>query len=165
MAGSAAARKGPEPDDVARFARYAQAGAPGAHAYVALLGLSDFDPVKLLRAVARGLPVHAFERLQRNLGVSQARLAALVGVAERTLTRRRDGGRLSPEESDRLLRTARVFGRALELFDADAAAARAWLGSPQPALGGAVPFEIATTDVGAREVETALGRVEHGVFA
>jgi putative toxin-antitoxin system antitoxin component (TIGR02293 family) len=69
------------------------------------------------------------------------------------------------EESDRLLRAGRVFGRALELFDGDTNAARNWLSKPQPALGGGVPLELAETEVGAREVEAAIGRIEHGVYS
>jgi uncharacterized protein (DUF2384 family) len=36
--------------------------------------------------------------------------------------------------------------------------------APQRALGGAVPLEIAKTEVGAREVEQIIGRLEQGVF-
>ena len=68
-----------------------------------------------------------------------------------------------PEESDRLLRVSRVFGRALELFEGDRDAAATWLTSPQRALGGLVPFELAKTDVGAQEVERLVGRLEHGI--
>ena len=69
-----------------------------------------------------------------------------------------------PDESDRLLRASRVFGRALELFEGDPEAARRWLGLPQPALGGATPLAFARTEAGAREVEDLVGRLEHGVF-
>jgi uncharacterized protein (DUF2384 family) len=31
-------------------------------------------------------------------------------------------------------------------------------------LGGAIPLEIAKTEVGAREVEQIIGRLEQGVF-
>ena len=47
----------------------------------------------------------------------------------------------------------------------DAEAARGWLGKPQKVLGGAVPWDLARTELGAREIETAIGRIEHGVFA
>ena len=43
--------------------------------------------------------------------------------------------------------------------------ARKWLFSPQVGLGGAVPLEYAETEVGAREVENLLGRIEYGVYA
>ena len=32
-------------------------------------------------------------------------------------------------------------------------------------MSGAVPLEYAETEVGAREVEHLLGRIEHGVFS
>ena len=42
---------------------------------------------------------------------------------------------------------------------------RRWLNSPQVGLGGATPLEYAETEVGAREVEDLLGRIEHGVYS
>ena len=58
-----------------------------------------------------------------------------------------------------------VFGRALELFEGDARVAERWLSSPKRALGGAVPYELAKTEAGVREVEGLIGRLEHGVFS
>jgi putative toxin-antitoxin system antitoxin component (TIGR02293 family) len=103
--------------------------------------------------------------LRSNVGLSREALADLVQIKPRTLDRRKEGGRLRPEESDRLLRAARVFGGTIALFEGDADAARTWLSSPQRALGGAVPLEMARTEVGAREVESLVGRLEHGVFS
>jgi len=57
-----------------------------------------------------------------------------------------------------------LFGLALALFEGDPAVAADWLTRPQPGLGGAVPIDLAKTGLGAREVETLLGRLEHGVF-
>ena len=42
---------------------------------------------------------------------------------------------------------------------------RRWLASPQVGLGGAIPLEFAETEVGAREVENLLGRIEYGVYS
>ena len=55
--------------------------------------------------------------------------------------------------------------RALELFEGDDEAARAWLLREQPALGGLRPLELAKSDVGAEEVEHLIGRLEHGIPA
>ncbi|HEV8239973.1 MAG TPA: MbcA/ParS/Xre antitoxin family protein [Thermoanaerobaculia bacterium] len=68
-------------------------------------------------------------------------------------------GRIEPARRDDLL------ARVLELFDGDASAARQWLLSPQPVLGGAIPLEMAAAADDAREVEAAIGRLEHGVFS
>ena len=96
--------------------------------------------------------------------VSAGELATLVSIPARTLARRETTGRLEPEESDRLLRLSRVFGRALELFEGDAPAAREWLATPQRALGDERPMVLARTDVGAREVEALVERLEHGIL-
>lgn len=157
---------GKEPVDVERFVDFARSGKPGTHAYVILLGLQkNYDAGTLLDSVAKGLPFQAFARLQRNLELSAERLQEIVQIPERTLSRRRKEGRLRPDESDRLLRAGRLFAQAIELFDGDAEAARRWLGKPQTVLGGVVPWDLARSELGAREIETAIGRIEHGVFA
>ena len=56
------------------------------------------------------------------------------------------------------------MGRAVEVLESEENARR-WLTSPQFGLGGAVPLEYAETEVGAREVEDLLGRIEHGVYS
>ena len=69
------------------------------------------------------------------------------------------------EESDRLVRASRVFGRALELFEGDDEQTRRWLTTPATALGGRTPFDLARSEVGGKEVETLIGRLEHGIPA
>jgi putative toxin-antitoxin system antitoxin component (TIGR02293 family) len=150
--------------DVDRYRRYLQRGAPGPHAYVILLGLESFDPQDLLRTVRKGLSYRTFERFQRNSGLPVERVLALINMPRRTMTRRKREGRFLPAESDRLLRASRIFGKALELFEGDRDAATEWLTTPQPGLGGTVPLDLATSEIGALEVERLVGRLEHGVF-
>ena len=85
-------------------------------------------------------------------------------MSPRTLVRRKVRGRFSADESDRLLRAARILGRALELFEGDRDAAMKWMLNAQPALG-ASPIDAARTELGAREVENLVGRIEHGVYS
>jgi putative toxin-antitoxin system antitoxin component (TIGR02293 family) len=159
----------PDPEetspDVAKFARFVRSGKAGRHSYVVFLGLEQFDSAGLLKAVERGMSFTSFMHLQRNLELPQSRLLSVLQIPQRTLSRRRKEGRMRPDESDRLLRAGRMFGRAVELFDGDAVAARRWLSSPQTILGGAIPWDLARSELGAREVEAAIGRVEHGVFS
>jgi putative toxin-antitoxin system antitoxin component (TIGR02293 family) len=74
------------------------------------------------------------------------------------------GGRLGAAESDRVVRFARLMGKAAEVMESEENARR-WLTSPQFGLGGAVPLDYAETEVGAREVEDLLGRIEYGVYS
>lgn len=153
------------PADVQKFRQYLKTGMPGTHAYVVLLGLSRFDFPGLIEIIGKGLPFSAFERLQRNTGFSNEQLLDLLQIPRRTLARRKASGKLSAEESDRLVRLARVYGRALFFFDGDAEAATNWLTAPQYAFGGVRPSEMVRTDVGAQEVETLIGQLEHGILA
>lgn len=151
--------------DLSEFLRLTESrGWGGDHPYVLLLGLEPAGSAALVETIEEGLSFRELEHLQENFGLSRGEVAQLVQIKPRTLDRRRREGRLQPEESDRLLRLSRVFGKALELFEGESRAAKEWLYSSQRALGGAVPLEIARTDIGAREVEDLLGRLSHGVF-
>jgi putative toxin-antitoxin system antitoxin component (TIGR02293 family) len=141
------------------------AGWEADHPYLLLLGLHPMDTARLVRRVEEGLSFGELEHLRQNMGLSREMMAELVQIRVRTLDRRKKEGRLHPEESDRLLRAARVFGRAIALFEGDVEGALGWLSSPQRALGGAVPLEMARTEIGAGEVEDLIGRLEHGVFS
>ena len=152
------------PRDVTRFLGLAKGGSGGRHYYAALLGLHSYDLPYLLKSVQQGLPFAALEHLRKNLELSWEDLSRLLAISDRTLTRRKSEGRFLPEESDRILRASRLYAKALELFEGDGRAAGTWLSSPQSALGGQSPVELARTELGSREVENLLDQLEQGVF-
>ena len=137
----------------------------GAHPYVHYLGLRSYRTAALLKRISEGLSYAAFERLQRHLGMSANDLGKAILISSRTLSRRKEAGRLEPDESDRLVRLTRIFSLALDLFEGDREAARQWLGRKQIGLGGVRPIDLVSSEVGAREVEALIGRLEHGVFS
>jgi putative toxin-antitoxin system antitoxin component (TIGR02293 family) len=151
--------------DLVRLAEFLKEGAPGPHAYVVLLGLETFDAPSLLKSVQKGFAYRTFDRLWQNTGLPFDSLVWFVAIPRRTLTRRKRERRFLPDESDRLLRASRLFAETLSLFEGDRDAATEWLTSPQPGLGGAIPLQLANTDIGSREVERLIGRLEHGVFS
>ena len=153
----------PGPADLREFRARLKAGAKLQYLYVALLGLRTYEPLQIDAQVRTGFPFAAFEHFLRNTSLTAGDVAALVRLPPRTVARRKEAGRLAPDESDRLLRASRVFGRALELFEGNADAAREWLQAPQTLLGNRVPLQLAATDVGALEVERLVGRLEHGI--
>lgn len=150
--------------DVQKLQNFLKRGMPGPHAYVVLLGISQFDWPGVLAQIDKGLPFPSFERFLRNSGLTQEQLLDLVQIAPRTFMRRKQEGRLSPAESDRLVRAARVFSKALHLLGGDAGETAAWLTESQRAFRGATPLEMARTEVGAHEVERLIGQLEYGVL-
>ena len=136
-----------------------------AHRYASLLGLEDAEPAEIVRRIKEGLSFGSLETFQENARLSTADVASLVSIPPRTLQRRKSEGRLDPNESDRLLRVARLFAKALDLFEGDAEAAQEWFHRPARGLGGEPPIELAVTDLGTREVEALIDRLEHGVLA
>jgi putative toxin-antitoxin system antitoxin component (TIGR02293 family) len=96
--------------------------------------------------------------------VTLERLASLIGIPPATFYRRRRAGRFSKQESDRLMRFARLWWLACDVFEAEDGA-RAWLKAPQFGLGGTIPLEYAATEAGARQVEDLLRRIDYGVLA
>lgn len=134
------------------------------HDYTKLLGVKVKNSVDLVKHVEAGLSFNVVEMLQARMKLPAREMAKLLDIKFRTFLRRKETGRLQTAESDRVLRASRLFARSKDLFDGDEEAARTWLMSPNRALGGAAPLEIAKTEVGAREVEKVIGRLEHGVF-
>ena len=129
-----------------------------------LITFANFPAATLIEVVQVGLPVHELDDLQLSLEVPMEKLGLMLGISKATLHRRKLSGRLDSAESDRVVRYARLLGKAIEVMESKDNA-RQWLSSPQVGLDGAVPLEYAETEVGAREVEDLLGRIEHGVYS
>jgi len=121
-------------------------------------------PLDWVSVIRQGIPATAVDALTSVLRVSQSELATAVGIPERTLARRKKEGTLNSEETAKLVRLARVVGRAEEVLE-DLDAALDWLKSPNAALAGTPPLSLLDTDIGAESVLDTLGRIEHGVFA
>jgi putative toxin-antitoxin system antitoxin component (TIGR02293 family) len=160
-----ATSKAEKADGTDRTERETSAAALRSLRRTGVLGFETADTKSLVQRLDAGFPFRVVVRLQQALGMSLDALAPLVGIPARTLARRKLEGRLRPEESERVLRIARVFDLAAALFEHDLASANIWLREPKKALGGEAPLQFARTEVGAREVEHLIGRLEHGVLS
>jgi len=121
-------------------------------------------PTELIRKIQKGLPFSELETLQNKIDLPLDQLAEKLSISRSTLQRRKGAGRLSPDESDKVIRFSRLLMQATKLFGG-VEKARAWLKHPQYGLGGVVPLDYATTETGAREVENLLGRIEYSVYS
>jgi putative toxin-antitoxin system antitoxin component (TIGR02293 family) len=129
------------------------------------LGLNAKSSGELIQQVRRGFSFHALLDLQSRSGVPLAEIASIIDLPPRTLARRKSSGRLSPDESEKLLRISAVFEQAIDLFEGDHTDALKWLTTPKKALENETPLAYSRTELGAREVESLIGQLEHGVFS
>ena len=121
-------------------------------------------PTELIRKIQKGLRFTELETLQNSIDLPFEQLAAKLSISRSTLQRRKAAGRLSPDESDKVIRFSRLLEHAARVFG-DIEKGRAWLKYPQYGLGGAVPLDYARTEIGAREVDNLLGRIDYGVYS
>lgn len=119
--------------------------------------------LELADTIRRGFTTQAVDAAVRGGILEQEDVHRLV-VSKRTLQRRRDVRRLSPEESEKLARVVRAIARA-EVALGEPDKAERWIRSPNRTLGGSRPLDLLSSDAGARAVERVLGRIEHGVFS
>ncbi len=127
-------------------------------------GRGEVSRRSMIRLIREGLSYRAADRVRRYYGLSDTQFRTLLGFSPRTLARREAAKKpLTPAQSDRVYRLARVGAHAEEVF-ADADTARDWLAAPNRALNSVSPLDLLDTDVGTEQVEEVLLRIEYGVF-
>jgi putative toxin-antitoxin system antitoxin component (TIGR02293 family) len=115
----------------------------------------------LADAVRHGLPVSALDRLIADGVVSEHEVEAHF-IPRRTLYARRQKGTLSREQSDLVVRLARIQAMADEVFG-DRQKSHGWLRDKNGALASQTPLSLLDIEEGGRLVETVLGRIAHGI--
>lgn len=124
-----------------------------------IVGLEGPVTVEKIRM---GLPTTSVGRLGDLMDLTQVELTTALSVSKQTFQRRLKSGVLNEAESDRVVRYAQLLALASDLFE-DGKAGAQWLKTPAPALGNETPLDHATTEMGARNVERLIGRLEHGI--
>ena len=116
----------------------------------------------LRQLVEAGLPLASLSEVVEHLVGSEGAAAELKHrlVPKATLHRRRH--RLSPQESERLERLARMTALAEWVWE-DPTLANEFLTSAQPQLSGERPVDLARSDLGARQVEELLMKLEYAL--
>lgn len=127
--------------------------------YIGIAPRSEFD---LAEIVEKGLPTDSLALLKLQ-GLTFTEVSEIV-ISPRTLKHRRARGEhLSHEETDRLVRVARIVALADEIFG-DHAKALLWLRTEDDRIGGRRPLSMLQTDAGGRVVENLLWQIDEGVF-
>src|SRR6478672_13427968 len=106
-------------------------------------------PVRWMAAIREGLPVSVVDEVLADGRLSAAELDRLA-LPRKTLAHRRTLGRLTAEQSDRLVRVLRMIEQAEQAFG-DVQKARTWLRRPTTALADHAPLDLLDTDIGTRQ--------------
>lgn len=134
------------------------------HALRVIQGMRGRSVSDMVAAVNRGFSIGNVERLMKRYGISESYLVEVMHISPSTYRRRKRSGRISADESDRLVRIAGLYGMAEDILG-NAESAAGWMREPNRGLGGKTPAAYSVTEVGAREVEDLLGRLAHGITA
>lgn len=136
--------------------------------------LYDCDPIGRIRLLKAGVPAALLKVVAQDMGIQQAVLYNVIGVARATISRKLLANRnLSQDESERALGIARLIGQVDAIvresgepagFDA-AKWAAAWIAQPHPALGGRRPAEFMDTADGRAMVSDLVARMQSASYS
>ncbi len=128
------------------------------------LGVKVRQEDDLIKQIHRGLPYGTLECVMERMEMKMPFVIALLGVTARTLQRRQTEKVLTKEESDRVVRLAKLYERSVKVLG-DPDEAKAWLHHANITLGNKAPLEMMDTVIGEGRVHALLGRIEHGVYS
>jgi putative toxin-antitoxin system antitoxin component (TIGR02293 family) len=115
--------------------------------------------------VEAGIPVAVLIDFGALSGMSARDLGQIIGTSERTISRRlAHDERLAPSESDRAYRLFEIVASAVRAFG-DVDKALRWMKRNVPSLGGRRPIDLLRTEIGSREILSALDRIQYGGVA
>lgn len=117
------------------------------------------DFAKAVALIRQGYAKRSVAELAAKLQVTREQLLQAVGLSPRTIRGRKV--RLTPLETDRLVRVEQVFKKACHVLGTDAAS---WMTQPAYGFGGTKPLDMLDTEVGTREVFNLLGSIEWGQY-
>ena len=124
--------------------------------------VAQMPPAPAIDLIRKGLPAGAFDTMAKALSLTVDELASKLGISPRTIRdQRKRAVRLSSENTEKLVRTARIQTLGRSIFSTDRAVAE-WLRAPAPALNGIKPIDLLDTDTGAREIEAVLHGIAYG---
>lgn len=120
---------------------------------------STFDWIQLVR---EGLPFPCMATFCDRLGLSLPQLAGELGVSSAAIAASRRSGKLTKEQSVRLLRLARLVEYGCEIFES-LDTTREWLRASNIALGDVTPMSLLDTEFGAELVRRVIRNIEFGL--
>jgi len=135
---------------------------PNISQFIGVALKTEYD---LPRIVEKGLPTDNLQLL-REAGLTFTEVSEII-ISPRTLKHRKSRGEaLSHEETDRVVRMARVIGQAETVFG-NREKALLWLRTPDDRLddqADRTPLSMLRTESGGRLVEEMLWQIAEGIY-
>lgn len=122
-------------------------------------GTREYSFLDIHDLLKKGIPWEFVFKVKRRTGLDGCSVASFLGVSVRTLQRVRKNQKanMSRDVSEHAVRLAVVILAAFALFDGYTQSALEWLQNPASSLAGRVPFKVAETGIGAKEVLRIMG--------
>lgn len=125
----------------------------------------DLSPLEVVKRTREGLPASLFSKMSNWLSIPQTELFDAVRLSRSTIaTKMSHNQLLSPSESDKLIRLAKVFDRAADVLGTPEDAKK-WLRGEIRSVGGVQPITLLDTETGYELVMDTLGHIEQGIAA
>jgi putative toxin-antitoxin system antitoxin component (TIGR02293 family) len=133
---------------------------PQLFSYIGIKPKSDFE---LARLTEEGLPLDSIVSLKDH-GLTFTEISDII-ISPRTLKHRKSRRELlSNEETDRVVRVARLLSMAEEIFGSRKKAL-AWLRAKDDRLDNRSPLQMLSTESGGRLIENMLWQIDEGAFS
>ncbi len=135
-----------------------------------LLGGTEFvyqqpkTSLEFYGAVRKGVPKLSIDRLARVMNIPMTKMAALLNLSYKTLTRKNITELLDTPVSSHAYEIADTIAKGIAVFE-DEDRLNRWLQKENRALSGAKPFDLLDTSTGIKLVNQILGRIEDGVYS
>jgi|SRR5713226_7917548 putative toxin-antitoxin system antitoxin component (TIGR02293 family) len=129
----------------------------------AALGAQVSSEADLARIVNRGIRLRVLDHVVR-AGFSKQEIERFIIPARTWRHRKTKGEPLTIEESDRVVRLARIQALAEDVFG-DVEKANRWLRESLGILDGKSPLELARTESGVRLIEQLIAKIDWGAAA
>lgn len=136
------------------------AASPQLFSYIGIEPKSDFD---LARMTEDGLSLDSIASLKDH-GLTFTEISDII-ISPRTLKHRKTRREpLSNEETDRVVRVARILSMAEDIFGSRDKAL-VWLRAKDDRLHNRTPLQMLVTESGGRLIENMLWQIDEGAFS
>lgn len=135
-----------------------------AHATAQRAGHMYFPPAVIVQALAQGIKAKSVLLLAQYIPLSL--LCETLDLSESALRRRiKLDKRLNVTETDNILQLSKVWSALVNFFNHDKRSLEHWLQTELPALDGAKPAELLSTNFGRKVIIETLEAMKYGDFA